>query len=71
MTKNTETFPVLRVTDGERNQIEDMLVKESPLTIFLNGQELVTLLCTPTKQDYLAVGFPVMLYPSRFHLRTT
>ncbi len=57
MSDSAETFPVLRVTDGEKAQIEDTLVKESPLTIFLNGEELVTLLCTPTKQDYLAVGF--------------
>ncbi|MFO8191542.1 MAG: formate dehydrogenase accessory sulfurtransferase FdhD [Bacillota bacterium] len=30
---------------------------EAPLTIYLNGEELITLLCTPEKTDRLALGF--------------
>ena len=30
---------------------------EAPVTIYLNGKELVTLLCTPEKIDRLALGF--------------
>lgn len=33
------------------------VVKETPLTIFVNRQELVTLLCTPNKLTQLVVGF--------------
>jgi len=50
-------FPVLRVTEKSRSEQEDIVVVESPLTIILNNQELVTLLCSPTKLDYLAIGF--------------
>ena len=32
-------------------------IREVPLTIFLNGREVVTLLCTAKYPEYLAVGF--------------
>ena len=47
----------MRVTEQGRNQTQDVVVKESPLTIILNNQELVTLLCSPTDLQYLAIGF--------------
>ena len=34
-----------------------MVTREFPLTIILNNQELVTLLCSPKNLDYLAIGF--------------
>lgn len=37
--------------------MEDVVARETPLTVILNGEELVTLLCTPSYQKYLAVGF--------------
>ncbi|MBB6215177.1 FdhD protein [Anaerosolibacter carboniphilus] len=37
--------------------IEDTVIKEYPLTIFLNGEELITLLCSPNALNYLAIGF--------------
>lgn len=40
-----------------RETIVDDVVEEYPVTIFLNDNELVTLLCTPEKLDYLALGF--------------
>lgn len=44
--------------DGEtRKELVDLVVTEFPLTIYLNGEEIVTLLCTPEKLDCLAVGF--------------
>jgi FdhD protein len=36
------------------------LAEEAALTVYLNGEELVTLLCTPQHQDELAVGFLVL-----------
>jgi FdhD protein len=33
------------------------VVEERPLVLYVNGQELVTLLCTPTKLEALVVGF--------------
>jgi FdhD protein len=57
MEDESEVLPVTRVTEQGRSKVEDIVIREFPLTIFLNGQELVTLLCSPTNQKYLAVGF--------------
>ena len=57
MEEKTEKFPILQVTDQGRSRLEDTVVRESALTIFLNNQELVTVLCSPTSLEYLAVGF--------------
>lgn len=55
--KEIERFPLLRITEQGKSQSEDTVVREFPLTIILNNQELVTLLCSPNNLDYLAVGF--------------
>jgi FdhD protein len=44
MDDEAEVLPVLKITEQGR-------------TVFVNGQELVTLLCSPTNQKYLVVGF--------------
>jgi FdhD protein len=57
MTNEIEGFPVLRVTEEGTSNIEKMTAREFPLTITLDNQELVTLLCSPTNLKYLAIGF--------------
>jgi FdhD protein len=57
MKGETEKFPILQVLEKDTDRIKVTVVRESPLTIFLNNQELVTLLCSPTDLRYLAVGF--------------
>jgi len=57
MTNEIERFPVLRVTEEGISDIEEMTAREFPLTITLDNQELVTLLCSPTNLKYLAIGF--------------
>lgn len=57
MEDRTEDMSVVRVTEKAKEIKEDVVVKEFPLTIFLNNQELVTLLCTPENLKNLAVGF--------------
>jgi len=52
-----ERIPILRFSEDENKRINDIVVREFPLTIILNNQELVTLLCTPIHLDYLAAGF--------------
>ena len=52
-----DKIPILRVTEKMRNDDEDAVVVESNLSIVLNNQELVTLLCSPEKLEFLAVGF--------------
>ena len=48
---------VLRVDVDGRKVMDDPVIREMPLTIYVNGDEFVTLLCTPEHDDMLAVGF--------------
>ncbi len=43
--------------DHEGNTVETSVVVERPLTLFLNGQEIVTMMTIADYPDYLAVGF--------------
>ena len=56
---NTEKFPVVQYNDSGKNGIQKTVAREFLLTIFLNGQELVTIMCSPKDLKYLAVGFLV------------
>lgn len=57
MVGEVKSVPILRLTEAGRSSADDAVVTEFPLTILLNNQELVTLLCSPRNLDYLAVGF--------------
>ncbi|MGI5822713.1 MAG: formate dehydrogenase accessory sulfurtransferase FdhD [Dethiobacteria bacterium] len=48
---------ITRIRGKQKSREKDCLAREVPLTIFLNGQEFVTLLCSPEKLNYLTVGF--------------
>ena len=54
---SVERVHILRVTKEESRDVDDVVTKEQPITIILNNQELVTLLCSPINLEYLAVGF--------------
>jgi FdhD protein len=43
--------------DHEGRQIETAVVMERPLTLFLNGREIVTMMTIGDHPDYLAVGY--------------
>jgi len=47
----------LRGFDQEGQAVETAVVMERPLTLFLNGQEIVTMMTIGDFPDYLAVGF--------------
>ncbi|MFC2039053.1 formate dehydrogenase accessory sulfurtransferase FdhD [Chloroflexota bacterium] len=49
--------PIVRLTEEGSTDIEDIVAREFPLTIMVNNQELVTLLCSPADLKYLAVGY--------------
>jgi len=58
--KRTVQKQIVRIRRGEgggREELQDLITVEAPVTIYLNGTELVTLLCTPEKIDRLALGF--------------
>jgi len=59
MPAGTTTHKVVKVVKDSVVTTEDLVVEEVPLTIYLNGQELVTMLCSPGEERYLVLGFLV------------
>ncbi|HZK25463.1 MAG TPA: formate dehydrogenase accessory sulfurtransferase FdhD [Oscillospiraceae bacterium] len=57
MDSRMEMRPILRINGERQESFDDPVVREVPLTIYLNGQEFVTLLYTPELPEMLAVGF--------------
>ena len=57
MSDKTSRLEILRIRGKTAERKRDVVVKEGPVTIFLNDVDLVTLLCSPRNLDYLAVGF--------------
>lgn len=53
----TQSLSITRLSSGKMYVEKDWIIKEIPFTILVNGQEIVTLLCSPDKLEYLAVGF--------------
>jgi FdhD protein len=39
------------------DEVRDEIIEESLTTIYVNGRELATIMCTPREQDLLALGF--------------
>jgi FdhD protein len=56
MNQDTKKFPIIRVNKKGRTPQDDFVVKELSLTVILNNRELVTIPCSPSNLDYLAVG---------------
>ena len=52
-----EEIEVTLVKEGKATRFEDKVAVEYPVTVFLNDREIITLLCTPEKMDFLALGF--------------
>jgi FdhD protein len=50
------TYTIVK-RDGSWQAVDAEIVNEQPLSIFVNGQELATFMCTPCQQDALALGF--------------
>ncbi len=48
---------ILRVKNGRIEELVDQVATEKTFTIYVNGEVLVSLLCTPTELDSMAVGF--------------
>jgi FdhD protein len=48
---------VSEFADGRFRESQVTAIQEIPLTIFLNGHEVITLLCTGKAPEYLALGF--------------
>lgn len=48
---------ILKFNAGGFSKAEDLVAIESPLTIYLNGQEFLTIVCTPDFIEDMVVGF--------------
>lgn len=55
--QSSQRTPVSKYAHGAVVNVEELIIRETPLTLFVNGQEVLTLLCTPTKETYLVAGF--------------
>lgn len=55
--KSTKNYNILRINRDIINNEEDMVILEYPFTIFIDYEEIITLLCSPMSLKYLAVGF--------------
>ena len=53
----TKDINILRVKGEEITSEEDILIIEYPFTIYLNDEEIITLLCSPKSLKELTVGF--------------
>ena len=53
----TKKYEILRINEKGRNIEEDIVVVEYPLTIMLEGREIITLFCTPKSLRELTIGF--------------
>jgi len=52
-----EKLSIQRFNNDVIEDMDDIVIKESPITIIINNQELVTLLCSPVDLKYLAIGY--------------
>lgn len=55
----TKKVLITKVWEDKIQELEDSVVVEYPLTIFINNEEFITLLCSPNALEYLTVGFLV------------
>jgi FdhD protein len=53
----TRRVPAVRIRDGSRSPREETVAREETLCLYLNGNLLVRLLCSPSDLEDLAVGF--------------
>lgn len=47
---------IVRIEDGKGESLDDLVVVEAPLKIFLNGQLVAELTCIPKDERFLVVG---------------
>lgn len=53
----TGDIDIIKYDNGKMAEVSDTVIMEYALTIILDGEQFITLLCTPAGLDYLVVGF--------------
>lgn len=51
------TVPLVRLEGGRAGETSDIVVREIPVTLYLNDKEFVTMVCSPDHLAELAAGF--------------
>lgn len=54
---NTKEVEILRIKGDQVKKEGDIVILEYPFTIFINDEEIITLLCSPSSLKELVVGF--------------
>ena len=57
MNQETITYQITRAQGQNIQSTVDIVVREIPLTIYYNEEEIVTMLCSPSQIEELAIGF--------------
>lgn len=55
--KMIKKYSVKKIINEDEYDLEDNIIVEYPLTIFINNKEFITLLCSPKSLENLAIGF--------------
>ena len=53
----TSEILIVRVKGGREEELTDQVASETAFTLFVNGNVLVSLLCSPIELDAMAIGF--------------
>ncbi|WP_102261932.1 formate dehydrogenase accessory sulfurtransferase FdhD [Mesobacillus jeotgali] len=53
----SDKYTITKYQDGQFLDVEDVIVNEFPLTIYVNDMEFATMVCTPTHFEEMVVGF--------------
>ncbi|WP_313339072.1 formate dehydrogenase accessory sulfurtransferase FdhD [Sedimentibacter sp.] len=53
----TKKYEIIKIQGDISNRFEDEVIIEYPFTIFIDDEEIITLLCTPKSLEELAIGF--------------
>lgn len=48
---------IIRYKSGINEKVEDIVITERPLNIFINNEYYITLMCTPNELEELSIGF--------------
>lgn len=54
--KEMKEFNILKIEKGEGRKVKDYIAIERNITLYLNGEEFITLMCTPVMVRELSVG---------------
>lgn len=57
MIDETVVLPIIKVSGRNHLQTEDVVVREIPMTLYFNKEEIVTVLCSPSQVKELMIGF--------------